>query len=61
MRRIQVAQAKGIEVEFSSSPDTARERRHETDPHHHRRLAEPTGKLLLSRWPVRESLQKYHR
>jgi 2-keto-4-pentenoate hydratase/2-oxohepta-3-ene-1,7-dioic acid hydratase in catechol pathway len=25
------------------------------------RFAEPTGKLLPSRWPVRESLQKYHR
>jgi 2-keto-4-pentenoate hydratase/2-oxohepta-3-ene-1,7-dioic acid hydratase in catechol pathway len=24
------------------------------------RFAEPTGKLLPSRWPVRESLQKYH-
>jgi 2-keto-4-pentenoate hydratase/2-oxohepta-3-ene-1,7-dioic acid hydratase in catechol pathway len=26
----------------------------------HCRFAEPTGKLLPSRWPVRESLQKYH-
>jgi len=25
------------------------------------RFAEPTGKLLPSRWPVRESLQKYHK
>lgn len=25
------------------------------------RFAEPTGKLLPSRWPVREPLQKYHR
>jgi 2-keto-4-pentenoate hydratase/2-oxohepta-3-ene-1,7-dioic acid hydratase in catechol pathway len=25
------------------------------------RFAEPTGKLLPSRWPVRETLQKYHR
>jgi 2-keto-4-pentenoate hydratase/2-oxohepta-3-ene-1,7-dioic acid hydratase in catechol pathway len=25
------------------------------------RFAEPTGTLLPSRWPVRESLQKYHR
>jgi hypothetical protein len=24
------------------------------------RFAEPTGKLLPSRWPVREPLQKYH-
>ena len=24
------------------------------------RFAEPAGKLLPSRWPVRESLQKYH-
>ena len=27
----------------------------------HCRFAEPTGKLLPSRWPVRESLQKYHK
>lgn len=27
----------------------------------HCRFAEPTGKLLPSRWPVREPLQKYHR
>jgi 2-keto-4-pentenoate hydratase/2-oxohepta-3-ene-1,7-dioic acid hydratase in catechol pathway len=26
----------------------------------HCRFAEPTGKLLPSRWPVREPLQKYH-
>jgi 2-keto-4-pentenoate hydratase/2-oxohepta-3-ene-1,7-dioic acid hydratase in catechol pathway len=26
----------------------------------HCRFAEPTGKLLPSRWPVRESLRKYH-
>jgi hypothetical protein len=26
----------------------------------HCRFAEPVGKLLPSRWPVRESLQKYH-
>jgi hypothetical protein len=26
----------------------------------HCRLAEPTGKLLPSRWPVREPLRKYH-
>jgi hypothetical protein len=25
------------------------------------RFAEPAGKLLPSRWPVREPLQKYHR
>ena len=25
------------------------------------RFGEPTGTLLPSRWPVRESLQKYHR
>jgi hypothetical protein len=25
------------------------------------RFAEPTGKLLPSRWPVREPLQRYHR
>ena len=27
----------------------------------HCRFAEPAGKLLPSRWPVRETLQKYHR
>jgi 2-keto-4-pentenoate hydratase/2-oxohepta-3-ene-1,7-dioic acid hydratase in catechol pathway len=27
----------------------------------HCRFAEPTGKLLPSRWPVREPLQKFHR
>lgn len=27
----------------------------------HCRFAEPTGKLLPSRWPIREPLQKYHR
>ena len=27
----------------------------------HCRFAEPAGKLLLSRWPVRETLQKYQR
>ena len=26
----------------------------------HCRFAEPTGKLLLSRWPLRQPLQKYH-
>jgi hypothetical protein len=25
-----------------------------------RRFAEPTGKLLPSRWPLRPALQKYH-